>query len=252
MKQRYINLKNKYLLWLFIVIIFGVLFWGIQWATFARPPLPEAIEALASDDIVQVTLEPWLTFTPAQSHPTTSFILYPGGRIDPQGYAPLMNAIASEGYLVVVPEMPINMAVFNPNIADKIIHYYPNINHWVIAGHSVGGTMAAQYANTHRDVIAGLMIWASYPPGNVDLSDFDIPVVSIYGNLDPRVNDISVAERKDLLPDGTQYVRIEGGDHHQFGSYQIKPENDHAVISRASQHEQIIQATLEILQLISQ
>ena len=253
MKKTIGSFPLKKTLRVIIVVAFAIiLVWGIQWATFARPPLPEAIEALENDDLVTVTTEPWLTFSPTQTTPTTGFIFYPGGRIDPRGYASLMNAIASEGYLVVVPEMPINMAVFNPNIADKVIDYYPSINHWVIAGHSVGGTMAAQYANTHRDVIDGLMIWASYPAGNADLSDFDIPVVSIYGSLDPGVNDNSVAERKDLLPDDTQYVRIEGGDHHQFGSYEIKPEDDHAAISRASQHEQIIQATLEILQSISQ
>jgi dienelactone hydrolase len=147
--------------------------------------------------------------------------------------------------------MPLNMAVFNPNIAGKIIENYPIINHWVIAGHSVGGTMAAQYTDNHQDVIDGLMIWASYPAGNADLSGSDIPVVSIYGSLDPRVNEFSVADREDLLPDTTHYIQIKGGDHHQFGSYETEPEDDHATISRASQHEQIIAATVEILQLIA-
>lgn len=246
------SILKKRTLWIVIIAVFVIIsIGGIRLATFARPPLPEAIAALDNDAVVAVTAEPWLVFSPAQTSPTTGFIFYPGGRIDPRGYAPLMREIASRGYLVVVPEMPLNMAVFNPNIAGKIIENYPNINHWVMAGHSVGGTMAAQYTDNHQDVIDGLMIWASYPSGNADLSGIDIPVVSIFGSLDPRVNEFSVADRKDLLPDTTRYIRIEGGDHHQFGSYETKPENDHATISRASQHDQIVAATVEILQVIA-
>jgi hypothetical protein len=111
--------------------------------------------------------------------------------------------------------------------------------------------MAAQYTANHPGSIDGLAIWASYPADSTDISGLDIPVVSIYGSRELRVNDASVGERKHLLPDDTRYVRIEGGDHHQFGSYKINP-NDHlATISRASQHEQILQATLEVLREIS-
>jgi len=254
MKKKQSSTKKirKWLLAAFLVVIIGVLAWGNQWATFARPPLQEAVEALESDDLVDITQKPWLTFSPAQDAPTTGFIFYPGGRIKPQGYASLMNEIASEGYLVVVPEMPINMAVFNPNIADEIIAYYPSISQWVIGGHSVGGTMAAQYTDKHSDIIEGLAIWVSYPADSTDISGLDIPVISIYGSREERENDASVGERKHLLPEDTLYIRIEGGDHHQFGAYEIDPEDHLATTSRTSQHQQIIQATLELLQVISQ
>lgn len=252
MNNRTQKSPKKFIAGFLFVVFIGALFLGIRWATFARPPLPEAVEALESNDLVDIMQEPWLTFSPTLVEPRTGFVFYPGGRIDPRGYASLMSAIASKGYLVVVPEMPINMAVFKPNIADEIISSYPDINQWVIAGHSVGGTMAAQYAYNHRDVIDGLVIWASYPANSSDLSGTGIPVVSIYGSQDPGVNDDSIAERKHLLPEDASYIRIEGGDHHQFGAYEIKPENDHASISRTSQHEQIIQATLAILIEVAQ
>jgi len=163
-----------------------------------------------------------------------------------------MNTLASEGYLVVVPEMPINMAVFDSNAADEIISFYSEIERWVIGGHSVGGTAAAMYTDKHPDIIDGLVIWASYPADSTDISDLDIPVLSIYGSFELTVNDTSVGERKHLLPENTLYVRIEGGDHHQFGSYEINPEDHLATTSRASQHEQIIEATLVLLQEASQ
>ena len=243
--------RTSWLVIAVLVIVMGISFWGIRWVTFARQPLPEAVQALESDDRVIVIQEPWLAFLPAQVIPNTGLIFYPGGRIDPKGYASLMKIIASEGYLVVVPEMPLNIAAFRPNIADEIIADYPDISQWVIGGHSVGGTMAAQYTNAHRDTIDGLVIWASYPADSADLSNYDRPVVSIYGSHDPRVNDSSIAERLSLLPPDTRYYRIEGGDHHQFGSYEIDPKDDHANISRFSQQEQIIQATSDILRTVS-
>ena len=255
MTERRSALPKKYLKWALIItliLVIGGLLMGIRWATYARPPLPKAIEALQSDDLVTVTLEPWFTFSPTQASSDTGFIFYPGGRIDPRGYATLMRAIASEGYLVVIPEMPINMAVFNPNAAEEIIAAHPEIERWVIGGHSVGGTMAALYTEKHPGDINGLAIWASYPADSTDISRFDIPVVSIYGSQELRVNDGTVAERQHLLPKDTLYIRIEGGDHHQFGSYEINPEDHLATTSRASQQEQIIQATLALLQTVSQ
>jgi len=238
----------KKIIWGFIgILIAGICIWGVQWATYARPPLPEAIEALGSDSLVTVTQEQWLTFTPVDSELKTGFIFYPGGRIDPRAYASLARAITAEGYLVVIPTMPINMAIFDTDAADEIIAQYPDIEHWAIGGHSVGGTAAAIYTDIHPEIIEGLAIWASYPADSTDISDMDIPIISIYGSREEGVTDESVSERAHLLPEDTRYIVINGGDHHQFGSYEINPEEHLATIPRASQHEQILQATLALL-----
>ena len=243
--------KRRIGLLVLVLLLVAVILLGVRWITGEREPLPEALEALVSDERVEVVQEPWLTFSPTESDPDTGFIFYPGGRVDPKGYAPLLRAIAAEGYLVVVPEMPLNIAAFRPNIASEITAHFPEIKHWVIGGHSVGGTMAAQYTRDHPEIVDGLVIWASYPADNADLSRSGLPVGSIYGSLDPRVNDSSVAERRHLLPDDASYTRIGGGDHHQFGSYEIEPEDHHATITRADQQEQIIQATLSLLESVS-
>jgi predicted esterase len=243
--------KKKIWLLILLLLLAAATVVGIQLLTSERQPLPEAIEALMSDERVQVEQEPWLTFAPTQATPDTGFIFYPGGRIDPQGYAHLMKAIAAEGYLVVVPEMPLNIAAFRPSIADKIVAAHPEIDRWVISGHSVGGAMAAQYTHTHSENIAGLAIWASYPPDKADLSGLEIPVTLIYGSRETRVTDSSVAERQHLLPADTVYVRIEGGDHHQFGSYEINPKDHLATINRDSQQQQILEATLSLLEAVS-
>ena len=245
-------LRNKAVWVIGGIVLLGLLIWGIQWVTFARPPLPDAVAALASDALVTVSTEPWLTFTPAHSGPAVGFIFYPGGRVDPRAYAGLMRSIAEDGYLVVVPSMPINMAIFNTNAANRIIAAHPEITRWVIGGHSVGGTSAAIYTSSNPDQVAGLAIWSSYPANNSDISDLDLPVILLYGSNEIRVTDESVGARQHLLPPNTVYIKIEGGDHHQFGAYQLTTEEDLATISRAAQHAQILAPTLDLLQAVAE
>ena len=244
------NPLKRWILIALAVILAGTLIWGISWATYARPPLPEALIALESDDLVEVSQDPWLTFTPTGDI-KAGLIFYPGGRIDPRGYSNMMRFIAEEGYLVVVPSMPINMAIFDANAADEIIDYFSKINSWGIAGHSVGGTSAAIYTANNPGKIAGLAIWASYPPNSTDLSGADLPVYSIYGELDPGVNRPAIDERKSIMPPDTVYLEIAGGDHHQFGSYLIEPDQDLSTTPRAVQQELIIEGTLDMLAEIS-
>jgi dienelactone hydrolase len=242
------NISRKKIILGFIGVLFaGLAVWGAVWATYARPPLPEAVAALQSDEIVVVTTAPWLTFTPAQTAADAGFIFYPGGRVDPRAYAGLMRTIAENEYLVVVPTMPINMAIFNVNVANDIIAAHPEIERWVIGGHSVGGTSAALYVAAHPDQMAGLAIWSSYPADNGDISSLDIPVILLYGGNEIRVTDESVGARKRLLPLDTLYIKIEGGDHHQFGAYQLTTEADLATVSREVQQAQILAATLALL-----
>jgi len=79
-----------------VLILVCISIWGIQWATNARPPLPEAIEALESDDLVTIAHEPWLTFTPAEDSLTIGFTFYHSGRVDPRVYASLAQTITED------------------------------------------------------------------------------------------------------------------------------------------------------------
>ena len=96
----------------------------------------------------------------------------------------MLRPLAEKGYLVVVPPMPLNLAVFGVNAADEVIKSYPEIKHWAVGGHSLGGSMAASYARAHLDKIQGLVLWASYPAGSDDLSKTSLKVGSIYAAND--------------------------------------------------------------------
>jgi predicted alpha/beta-hydrolase family hydrolase len=219
----------------------------LAWANNPSAPMPEAITALQSDSQVQVTEDGWITFQPTSTQPDTGLILYPGGRVDPRAYAPIARLIAEQGYMVVIVPMPHNLAVFGSNRAQDVIAAYPEIQHWAIGGHSLGGAMAARFASRHPGAIQGLVLWAAYPANSDDLSGQDLQVLSMIGDRDGLGTKDGVEATRQLLPENTTYLTIEGGNHAQFGWYGAQPGDAEATISRPEQQAQVLQATLQLL-----
>jgi len=214
--------------------------------------MPSALSSLVSDGQVKVETEPWLVFTPIGDNASSGLIFYPGGLVDPEAYAPNAKAIAAAGYLVVIPRMPFNLAVVDPNSATNVLAAYPEITSWSIGGHSLGGAMAARYVDQNPGLIQGLILWAAYPAGGTDLSDRAISVVSIYGTLDGVATPEEVLSAKLLLPGDTLWVPIKGGNHAQFGWYGVQNGDNSATISREGQSSQVVTATIDLLSNMEQ
>src|SRR5512138_1342156 len=148
------SLRQLFLLIVSLIILTGVSGF-VFWSKTPARPMSEAVAALQSSPQVIVTNSESITFTPAISKPTTGFIIYPGGRVDYRAYAPAAHQIAEMGYLVVIVPMPFNLAVFDPDAAQAVITAHPEIKNWVVGGHSLGGTMAANYASNNPDTVDG-------------------------------------------------------------------------------------------------
>ena len=71
-------------------------------------------------------------------------IFYPGGKVETEAYAPLLDQLAEQGITCVLVEMPLHLAVFDINAADDIYEQFPEITSWYLCGHSLGGAMASQ------------------------------------------------------------------------------------------------------------
>ena len=78
--------------------------------------------------------------------------------------------------------MPFDLAVLDANAADGLQDYFPEIKHWYMAGHSLGGAMAATYISKHNANFDGLILLAAY--STADLSQTPLKVISIYGSND--------------------------------------------------------------------
>lgn len=225
-----------------IVATVGLVIWGND----AYPPHQPALDALVSDGQVIVTqYDGFITFEPSNLKPITGFVFYPGGRVDYRVYSPALREIAARGYFVAVVKVRINLAFFDLNAAERVISQYPDIRHWAVGGHSLGGVAAASYASNHLDALDGLVFWASYPADD-SLAASSLQVLSIYGT-----NDMAGMETFDKsraqLPADTQFVTIEGGNHAQFGAYGPQDGDKVATIPAEEQWAQVADATASFL-----
>jgi len=231
-----------------LIAVIVVLVGFVVWAETPQEPMPEAYAALKSDSDVTVTIDRWLIFSPVNSSSNVGFIIYPGGRIDYRSYAPEAHALAARGYLAVVAPMLLNLAVFSENVANDIFASYPQISSWAIGGHSLGGTIAAQFCYDNPGKIKGLVLWAAYPESGTNLITSNIFVTTIHGSEDGLVSSKQIQDSLTQLPPSTVRVEIAGGNHAQFGWYGAQQGDNAAKISRELQQSQIVNATLQLLQ----
>ena len=237
-----------------IVALFAVLivFSGfVVWAETPPSPMQQAYDDLKSDAHVSVSQGQWLVFEPKDANYSTGFIFYPGGRVNYESYTPYAHAIAVDGYLVVIVPMPLNLAVFGVNLASDVVAAYPNVTSWAIGGHSLGGSMAAQYIHDNPGKVEGLALWASYPPSGVDLSKFNITSVTIHGTNDGLVSTKQIDDSLKQLPPDTTVIEIDGGNHAQFGWYGPQSGDNTATISREQQQSITVNATVQMLSMLS-
>ena len=160
-------------------------------------------------------------------------ILYPGAKVEPAAYMPLMEKIADEGIYCVMAKMPFNFAFFNINAADALMATAPDIKHWWIGGHSLGGVVAATYAADHADALEGIALLAAYSTENLNVGS--LRAVVLYGSNDLVVNRESLAKDAGNLPADSQTVVIEGGNHAGFGDYGAQEGDGDAAISADEQ-----------------
>jgi Alpha/beta hydrolase family len=222
--------------------------------TYARPfvATPTAAAALHSANGVRFSDRlGWYELVPAQQDaageyikPTTGLVFVPGARVDSRAYAPVLRPLAEAGYLVVVLKEPFGLAVLDADHGNKVLDLHPEIAHWVVGGHSLGGSVAASLAD-EEDRVEGLVFFASYPGEPIIRND--LRVVSISGSADGFVTRADVEASKAKLPPSTSFVVINGAAHSSFGDYGAQPGDGIPTIDRLAAQTEISKATLALL-----
>lgn len=194
--------------------------------------------ALASGGAVQVQpiQQGWFFDGPGEQD---ALVFYPGAKVEASAYAPLMNDLAQRGIDCFLVQMPFNLAFFGMNAVGDLMDdpgYAGSYERWFLAGHSLGGAMAANYAADHPERFSGLILLAAYPTKNLQTAGF--PVLSVYGSNDKVVNRARIEEGRSLMPPLYQELVIEGGNHAQFGNYGAQDDDGEASISPEEQRAQ--------------
>lgn len=204
-----------------------------------------ALKYLQSSNSVKVENGKYITFTPTEEVSDVGFIFYPGGLVEPESYAPIMNQIAEQGYKVIVVPMTMNLSILSGNKAESVIEENSEIEEWVIGGHSLGGVSACSYA-VKDEKIKGVVLYASYPQDDA-LKNTDIKVLSLWGSEDGVADLDKVKAAKDNVNSDSEFIEIEGGNHGHFGDYGEQKGDGQSTITSEEQWNKAVEYTVEFL-----
>lgn len=236
---------KKGIKWLFISIVSLIIIGFISffvWASATYTP-SEQLQSLVN--IEQFITDDALIMAPEDGN-RIGMIVYPGAKVENTAYSYYAQGLMNEGYTVIVPQMPFNFALLSSSKATTYIEQFPQINEWIVGGHSLGGVAAAMYAAKHD--VEGLILLAAYPSASTDLKQASFPVLSLYAEHDGLTTLADIEASKALLPSHTVFTEIIGGNHAQFGMYGEQSGDGIATISAVEQQEAMIQYTLEWLE----
>jgi len=174
----------------------------------------------------------------------SALIFYPGAKVEYTAYMPLLMNLSNNGVDCFLVEMPFNIAFFGKDRADEIISNdsYRHDN-WYISGHSLGGTVASDYASCNSNRLKGIILVASYPNSNITT-----PILMVYGTNDNVLNKKNLKESKGYIKGELDEIIINGANHAQFGFY---GKQDKDGIAGISQDEQINQTANYMLEFIN-
>lgn len=243
--------KKKLIKFIPLAIVVLLIGYCAIWVSSYYRPAEEATAVFNNSSSIEINKDKFITFTPKEKKSKTGFIFYPGGKVAADAYAPLCSKIAASGYKVIIAPMPLNLAILSSDKASDVIAANPDVENWVIGGHSLGGVMAASYAYKHPGQVKGLVLYAAYPQDKNNMSKQNLRVLSVWGTEDGCADLKKVQGAKSLVPEDAEFKAIEGGNHAQFGSYGPQKGDNSAKITSAEQQSMAAQYTISLLNEIS-
>jgi hypothetical protein len=186
-----------------------------------------------------------LSVNPTINESSTGIIIYPGAKVQAESYSVLASKLATNGYTTVIVKMPFNLAFFGANKADDIIANHTEISTWVIAGHSLGGVFASDYAVNHQDKIKGVIYLGAYPSANASNASFK--ALSIRGSLDNLTTSQDISDNLNKFPANSTFITINGGNHYNVGNYGVQAGDNNSTITREEQQNQTVSYIVEFL-----
>ncbi len=233
------------------LLIAGVVLVGLL--VYLKPLSAEqiALDALADGNGVTIDdSRSSIQLTPTGDQRATGLAFYPGAKVDPQAYAHVLRPIAEAGFPVVIFKQPYNLAILDSSAANAVIGDPDDtIDRWAVGGHSLGGAIASSYAESDRDELVGLLLYAAYTVN--DMSEREgLAVMSVYGTNDGLATPADIDEHRPDLPTSTKYVPIDGAIHSFFGDYGLQNGDGQPGTTRADAQRQIADASISFLEAL--
>jgi hypothetical protein len=219
---------------LLVLTVVGILVWSQVGVMAAEP---EPLEEVRADQAIEITDgDGAIVLSPADGASEVGLVYVPGAKVDPWAYAyKLSGLVAEDDITVVITKLWLNLAFFDLRPLSAFTDLAPEVDTWLVGGHSLGGVRACQLA-TDAD---GLALFGSYCAS--DLSESGLPVVSVSGSEDGLSTPDKIADARPLLPDDAEMHEIEGASHSSFGDYGLQAGDNIPTISDDDMRDQLTQ-----------
>lgn len=198
-----------------LVAIVGTVVWSQVGVMAAET---EPLAAVRADDRIAITdTDAGIVLAPASGAGDVGLVFIPGAKVDPWAYAAKMSGLVTDDGLTVVITKPwLNLAFFDLRPLTSFTDLAPDVDAWMVGGHSLGGVRACQLAGDAE----ALVLFGSYCA--TDLSDSGLPVLSLSGSEDGLSTPEKIADARDELPADAEMVEIPGASHASFGDYGVQ------------------------------
>ena len=233
-KKRGRRILNGVVWGLVIVLVLGIggiVAWSQVGVMGAEPQPLAAVRANSA--ITVEDAEQGIVLSPADGESDLGLVFIPGAKVDPWAYAAILQGLAEDGVTVVITRPWLNLAFFDPRGLDSFTSAAPDVDVWSVGGHSLGGVRACQLA---ADADA-LVLFGSYCA--TDLSQTDLPVLSLAGSEDGLSTPEKIDAARDQLPADAEMVEIPGASHASFGDYGPQAGDGTPTISMDDMHAEV-------------
>ncbi|MCT9818802.1 alpha/beta hydrolase [Microbacterium sp. W1N] len=194
-----------------VAAVVGVVVWSQVGVYQAEA---EPLAAVRADPGIEITDDSaGVVLSPAEGATGVGLVFIPGAKVDAWAYASTLSGLVDDGMTVVITKPWLNLAFFDVRPLTAFTDLAPDVDDWLVGGHSLGGVRACMMAGDTD----GLVLFASYCSN--DLSQTDLPVLSLSGSEDGLSTPQKIADSAANLPADATFVQIEGAAHASFGAY---------------------------------
>lgn len=225
---------------LLLVGVVGILIWS-QVGVMAAEPGPRD-DVRGDDRVAMSEVDGNVVIAPASGASEVGLVFIPGAKVEAEAYAAILaGVVADESVTVVITRPWLNLAFFDPRPLTSFTDAVPDVSTWLVGGHSLGGVRACQLAPDAD----GLVLFASYCAN--DLSETDLPVLSLSGSEDGLTTPQKVDDNRGLLPADATLIEIPGASHASFGDYGPQAGDGTPTISDADMRADVTAALAEVV-----
>jgi len=220
---------------LLVIVLASVAF--LVWANMVMQGDRErALDVWNNGDVTITSTDRSVVLSPSSGGSDTGLVYIPGAKVDPYAYMYKLSGVVEEaGVTVVITKPTLNLAFFDTHPLADYTADAPDIEHWYVGGHSLGGVRACQLADDPD--VDGLVLFGSYCAN--DLADSTLRVLSIAASNDGLSTEAKIRDAAPRLPASTEFSVIDGANHARFGDYGVQPGDREATITTKETRDQL-------------